>query len=156
MDLDQIKNSLPELERRLVEVDERASAALIRARDAEAEAQSAIAERDSLLKIIEGIRGLMTKDGAHANSVPSEHRKKIRGREAVRRVLREHGRPMRQRDIVSEVVARGWVDPEAKQPAESIRIAVRRLADDDEVEKVSDGVYRYKIIADHDEGEETG
>lgn len=144
-------DNLPALERQLEAADTRATEALERAREAEAEAQAATAERDSLLKIIEGIKTWLVAVGDErvaetidAQIVQATPRKMIRGREAVRRVLREHGRPMRQRDLVKEVVGRGWIDPEARDPAAAIRVAARRLVDDGEVEKIADGVYRWK------------
>lgn len=67
-----------------------------------------------------------------------------RGRDAVRRVLQDGGpRIWRPADIVQAVIDKGWVDPAAKNPAASIRVATRRLQLDGELEKVGSG-YRLK------------
>jgi hypothetical protein len=159
MDLEQIAKELPGLKRQLEQADRLATEKLRAARDAEKAAHDAVAARDALLKVVEGIEGWASATGA-SNGAPVEQemvdgeivevvrttpRKIIRGREAVRRILREHGRVMRQRDLVAEVIARGWIDPESRDPGAAIRVAARRLVDDGEVIKVADGLYRYKL-----------
>lgn len=158
MDLEQIAKELPGLKRQLEQADRQATEKLRAAREAERVAHDAVAARDALLKVVEGIEGWASATGASNGVVEQEMvdgeivevvrtapRKIIRGREAVRRILREHGRVMRQRDLVAEVIARGWIDPESKDPGAAIRVAARRLVDDGEVIKVADGLYRYKL-----------
>ena len=159
MDLEQIAKELPDLKRQLDQADRKATEKLRAAREAEKAANHAVAARDALLKVVEGIEGWASAtgssngtaveqemvDGEIVDVVRATPRKIIRGREAVRRVLREHGRTMRQRDLVAEVIARGWIDPESRDPGAAIRVAARRLVDDGEVTKVADGLYRYML-----------
>jgi len=67
-----------------------------------------------------------------------------RGREAVRLVMRGSGRDWRPAQVISEVRDRGWIEPDAKAPNAAIRIALRRLVEDQEVERLENGLYRYR------------
>jgi hypothetical protein len=155
MDLQQIADNLPDLYDQLNSADQRAEAAIERAHAAEEEANSAIAERNSLLKIIEGIEGWLGRTNGSGELVVAETdttarpessnpQKLIRGRNAVRRILRENGRAMKPRELVKAVIERGWIDADARDPAAAVRQAARRLIDDGEVERLPDGTYRYR------------
>jgi hypothetical protein len=151
--------SLAEFRRQLADADARAEAATAKLRLAEheverakIEAQSVALERGALLQIVEGMEILAQsvhtveiapRIGSNGVAVMAGH-PEIRGREAVRRVLRDSGRAMRQRDLVEAVKERGWIDPNARNPDASIRVAARRLVEDGEVEKIGTGVYRWR------------
>jgi hypothetical protein len=67
-----------------------------------------------------------------------------RGKEAVRLILSEVKRDWRASDLVDEVIRRGWIDPDAKQPDAAVRVAIRRLVDDGLAMRVAQGIYRAK------------
>jgi hypothetical protein len=160
MNLEQLVDSLPELHRQLADADARADDAIQRAEAAQREADTAIAERNSLLTVISGLEAFAVTmsnsgggsivvgvaDSGDPVTVDVAPTKRIRGRNAVRRVMRERGRPMKPREIIEAVIDKGWVERDALDPAASIRQATRRLLDDLEVERLADG--RYRLIED--------
>ncbi len=120
--------------------------------EARRRADNAAAEVAALERAIEGIEFLIRPGGlqprlpfnADANGAPAADEAIPRGKEAVRRVLMETTRPVKANIVVKRVIERGWIDPEAKNPQAAIRVALRRLAETDEVEKVSTGMYLYR------------
>jgi hypothetical protein len=147
MDLEQLAKELPALRAQLAEAETRAEAATAN-RAAAQEAESvAVAQRDALRTAVAGIEGLALAFAVPADYVPEAEPVREtepsppaepqvaatdgpRGREAVRLVLEEAGRPMRPKEIVTAVMRRGWIEPEAKSPDSAIRLATRRLAKD--------------------------
>lgn len=109
-------------------------------------------EADSLDKVIEGVRALgwdgddpeakaaETATSQDGNADPGAPR----GMEAVRRIMREGG-VWGGRDILDELVRRGWASPNAKFPIRATEAAINRLWKLGELEKVSRGRYRYKL-----------
>lgn len=105
------------------------------------------ARREALGDLIAGAEKLVSLD--QPESAPTDVDRNgaedgPRGRKAVLQVMQEGGdRLWRPAEIVQAVITKGWVDPEAKNPEASIRVATRRLMRDGEVEKVGSG-YRVK------------
>jgi hypothetical protein len=67
-----------------------------------------------------------------------------RGSDAVARVLVERRTPTRVTELIEEMRRRGWTSQEAKHPEAAIRAALQRLVKAEQVERVGQGVYRYR------------
>lgn len=80
----------------------------------------------STLKAIESRRSDL-RERYGATRTTSE---KLRGKEAVLRVLEESGEWMTVAEIVEELQLRGWMDPGAKAPHEAVRVSLRRMEGD--------------------------
>jgi hypothetical protein len=154
---------LRDYEQQLAEAEQELETAANEHRRATNRRMRAQRQRDALHQIVDGLRAL-----ADAKADPQTERLPVevatvaseaivpatanghdapRGREAVRRVMAtEPGRAWKQSELIAAITDHGWIDPNAKDPNAAIRIAVRRLADAGEVEKVEGmtGVYRYK------------
>jgi hypothetical protein len=140
---DELVRQLPALRRELATAEDRA--------------QRALSEVESLRKIVAGVEELadtgnaprslslfveLTPDEAAAIEAP-------RGQEAVRRILEsEPQRVWALREILAEVMKRGWIDPDAKVPAAAVRAATQRLAAARLAQKVGAGKYRYQAPED--------
>jgi hypothetical protein len=143
---------------------------------AEQDAARAIEWRDAVRKIVEGqeqaralllraSRGMQALPGLEetagkaqpelepAVAPPNGKVESPRGRDAVRRVMQERPHDVwRLTSLVGEITRRGWIDPEARDPASAIRVAARRLADTGEIEKVGTG--RYRLVSGRSDAEE--
>jgi hypothetical protein len=147
---------LQEYEQRLAAADQELARAQEAARLADDRLAQAGRHAEALRSIVSGLRQLedFSRDPQKerlpvtnlGDSEPATEAEQPRGREAIRRVMRENPKPWKQRDLIAAIRDRGWIDPNAKQPDAAIRIAVRRLAEAGEIEKVPGmaGVYRLK------------
>lgn len=124
--------------------------------EAEQRAKAALAEADALRKIVEGIEGLvsggvtqLTISDTGTISRPSLNGNEAvvgdtpRGKEAVRRLFLETRRTWKRRAIIEEVVRRGWIDPEARNPNSAIGASIDRLAKAGELRRHAHATYRY-------------
>lgn len=62
-----------------------------------------------------------------------------RGIEAADKILKESGRPMTVREILTEIESRGWIREGSRAPMEATRVALRRLSERGGAKKLSDG-----------------
>lgn len=72
----------------------------------------------------------------------AESNGKLRGKDAILRVMAERPGEWEQQAIIRAIMDRGWINPEAKTPKEAIRVAIKRLVDVGEVERLRPGVLR--------------
>lgn len=147
---------LSEYEQELADAEHALAQAHEQARDAKERIERETRRVRALKQVVKGLRELepvevavaqterlplgiepMTLDEIEALTAP-------RGRDAVRQVMKGSGREWRPAQVVAAVMERGWVDADAKAPEASIRVALRRLVDDGEVERLENGLYRYK------------
>lgn len=145
---------LQRYEQRLVQAREELRAARKAAAAADERLVTAERQAEGLQHVVEGLKLIEQAEREPqkeqlpvGNQGANGSADQPRGREAVRRVMREEpGTAWQQAAIVQTVMLRGWIDPNAKQPEAAIRVAVRRLAEDGELEKVPGmhGAYRYK------------
>ena len=149
--------AMTELETYELQLDE-----ALRARDrAQQDAQDAKfrLERESkrvraLNQVVKGLRELEAGGGEEPQAErlpdvvveeePAVEDDGPRGQEAVRRLMRESQRNWRPAELIAEIQRRGWIDPAAKTPGAAVRVALRRLVDAGDVEKVEQGLYRYQ------------
>ena len=107
----------------------------------------------ALAQIVQGAKGIVAarrpapdqlplSGGSIHGAEPASASDSPRGRAAILRVMNERPGPWKQADIIAEVKRREWIDPESKDPDAAIRIAVRRLWKEGELEKLDQGVYR--------------
>ncbi len=117
--------------------------------DAEARAQRAMGEAESLRQVVRGLEGLAgqrppKQSPLFLSQEPTQPEPEgPRGQEAVRQVMAtspEQAWPLAA--ITAEVMKRGWIDPNAKVPGAAIRAATQRLAAAGMAEKVGAGRYR--------------
>lgn len=81
--------------------------------------------------------------GRSGADVAAINGKPPRGRDAILRVMRERPGEWNQMDIVRAIMDKGWIDPNAKTPKEAIRVAIKRLVDGGELERLRPGVLRF-------------
>lgn len=153
MDRTSLIEQLPELRREL--------------HAARSRAEEVRSEIEALQTIIEGIERLVAgasqlklgtateidTAGEIKNAQVVEEEPGPRGRDAVRRVMSD-GRAWRLQAVIAEVMRRGWIRPNSRNPESAIRETIRRLARDGEAEKVAHATYRLvPAKLDLDEGE---
>lgn len=146
---------LADYEQQLEEAERFLGQARAQAREAKERIERETRRVRALTQIVKGLRELepteapsqserlpfglepMTLEEVEALTAP-------RGREAVRRVMQGSGRDWKPAQVITEVKGRGWIDPDAKTPDAAIRVALRRLVDGGEVERLANGLYRYR------------
>jgi hypothetical protein len=121
---------------------------------AEHELDLATQRRNALRRMIEGAELLQKLDATEEPTAveppatfaepdyKGSPRGFLRGREAILAVLARTGMEMEQRQIFREMERSSWVEPGLKDPFNSVRVTLRRMAKKGEIKKVRDGVYR--------------
>jgi hypothetical protein len=130
--------------------------------EAEADAKRAINRVESLRQIVSGLKGLsaasepevterlfpapatsLVRDIPHGGDLTVSP--PLNGRDAVRQVLIDTRRAWKIPELAAEIQARGWM-PGVASPRDATAASVQRLwKQDQEVERVGHGVYRYRL-----------
>lgn len=137
--------------------------------DAIARSDAAEVREHGLQAVVAGLEALAQADRAISQerlpietseaSKPSTNgaqTKEPRGREAVLRIMKQSGIGWRYKPLTREVVLRGWMKPDARNPEAAIRRTIERLYKDGEVEQLEPGLYRYKVPGDAGEPDNRG
>ena len=119
-------------------------------RAAELRAQEAAAEAESLRKVIQGLQELAGErpNGRQASLLEPLTMGEIdellapRGQEAVKQVLATEDRVWSARELLEVIQAKGWIEPDAKTPLASVRVAAQRLVKAGGAVKVGSGYQR--------------
>jgi hypothetical protein len=113
----------------------------------------------ALRKVVEGMRELLRRERSPKSALPLFDTETPdeptpdqpadgfvpRGSDAVARVLIERRTPTRVTELIEDMRQRGWLSADAKHPEAAVRAALQRLVKSAEVERVSQGVYRYRL-----------
>jgi hypothetical protein len=145
---------LREYEHELTEAVQRLEQAQADLQDAKERVERENRRVRALKQVVKGLRELEPADPPQVEQLPFgmrtltpeeiEELTAPRGRDAVRQVMKGSERDWKPAQVVAAVMDNGWVEADAKAPEASIRVALRRLVDDGEVQKLDTGLYRYR------------